>query len=56
MMRLGKTVKRAQLLKIEAQVSSVWAKWCMFDDCVYVCVIYLTGYDYPFLVEEGHGI
>ena len=37
MMQLGETVKRAQLLKIKAQVSSIWAKGCMFDDCV--CVI-----------------
>ena len=26
--------KRAQLLKIKVQVSSIWAKVCMFDDCV----------------------
>ena len=38
MMRLGYTVKRAQLLKIKAHVSSIWAKGCMFDVCVY----YLT--------------
>ena len=25
--------------KIKALVSSIWAKWCMFDDCV--CVIWL---------------
>ena len=31
MMRLGYTVKRA---KIKGQVSSIWAKWCIFDDCV----------------------
>ena len=35
-MRLGQTVKRAQLLKIKAQVSSIWAKGCMLDDCVRV--------------------
>ena len=29
MMRLGQTVKRVQLLKIKAQMSSVWAKGCM---------------------------
>ena len=38
MMRLGKkTVKRAQLLKIKAQVSSILAKGCMLDYCV--CVL-----------------
>ena len=37
MIRLGYTVKRTQLLKIKVQVSSIWAKGCMFDDCV--CVI-----------------
>ena len=36
MMRLGQTVKRAQLLKIKAQVSGIWTKWCMFDDCMCV--------------------
>ena len=30
-------MKRAQLLKIKAQVSSIWANECTFDDCV--CVI-----------------
>ena len=30
------TVKRAQRLIIKAQVSSIWAKGCMFDDCVRV--------------------
>ena len=29
MMRLGKTVKEAQLLKIKAQMSSMWAKGYM---------------------------
>ena len=29
MMRLGRTVKRAQLLNIKAQMSSIWAKGCM---------------------------
>ena len=38
-MPLGKTVKRAQLLKIKAQMSSIWASGCMFDECV--CVIRL---------------
>ena len=37
MMRFGSTAKMAQLLKIKGQVSSIWAKRCMFDDCV--CVI-----------------
>ena len=35
MMWLGKTVKRAQLLKIKAQVSSIWAKGCIL---MTVCV------------------
>ena len=39
MMRLGQTVKRAQLLKIKAQVSSIWAKGCIL---MIVCVFYLT--------------
>ena len=34
MMRLGYIVKRAQLLKIKAQVSSLWAKRCMLIECV----------------------
>ena len=29
MMRLGKTVKRMQLLNIKAKMSSIWAKGCM---------------------------
>ena len=33
-MRLAETVKRGQLLKIKAQASSIWAKGCMFDDCM----------------------
>ena len=37
MMRLGLTVKRVQLLNLKAQVLSLWAKWCMVDDCV--CVL-----------------
>ena len=39
MMRLKYTVKRAQLLKIKAQVSSIWAKGCIL---MTVCVFYLT--------------
>ena len=44
MMRLGKTVSRAQLLKIKAQMSSIWAKGCMLDDCDCMCgcACYLT--------------
>ena len=46
-------MKRAQLLKIKALVSSIWAKGCMLDDCV----CYLTRHDYPSLVVgESHGI
>ena len=30
-------MKRAQLLKIKTQLSSIWAKVCVYlDDCVYV--------------------
>ena len=36
MMLLGKIVKRAQLLKIKAQVSSIWANGCML---MIVCVL-----------------
>ena len=31
--------KGSTVLKIKAQVSSIWAKGCMLDDCVCVCVI-----------------
>ena len=37
---LFSTVKRAQLLKIKAQESSIWAKLMIV--CVCVCVCYLT--------------
>ena len=34
-------------------MSSIWAKGCIFDDCV----CYLTSHDYPSLVKgENHGI
>ena len=37
MMRLGGTVKRAQLLKIKARVSSIWAKGCiLMTVCIYL--------------------
>ena len=36
---VGISVKMALLLKINAQMSSIWAEGCMFDDCVCVCVI-----------------
>ena len=39
MMRLGETVKRAQLLKIKVQVSSIWANGCIL---MTVCVFHLT--------------
>ena len=42
-----KTVTRAQLLKIKAQVSSIWGKGCLLDDCM----CYMTWHDYPSLVE-----
>ena len=48
MMRVGYTVKRAPLLKIKAQMSSIWAKECML---MIVGVCYLTWHDYPSLVE-----
>ena len=31
---VGINVKRAQLLKIKAQVSSIWAKGCILRTCV----------------------
>ena len=34
MMRLGKTVEMAQLLKIKEQMPGIWTKWCVLDDCV----------------------
>ena len=36
MMRLGSTVKKAQLLKIKAQLSSIWTKGCIL---MTVCVL-----------------
>ena len=40
MMWLGLTVKRAQLVKIKAQLLSIWAKGCiLMTVCVCVCVI-----------------
>ena len=36
---VGITVKRAQLLKINTQLSSIWAKGCIL---MTVCVFYLT--------------
>ena len=39
MMHLGYTVKRAQLLKIQAQLSSIWAKECILMTVVCVCVL-----------------
>ena len=47
MMRLGLTVKRAQLLKRKAHASGLWAKGCIL---MTVCVFYLTWHDYPYLV------
>ena len=38
LIRLRLTVKRMQLLKIEEQISSIWANWCML---MIVCVIWL---------------
>ena len=46
MMRLGETLKRAQLLKIKTQLSSIWTKGCIL---MTVCVFYLTLHDYPSL-------
>ena len=40
---VGINCKRALLLKIKAQLSSIWAKGCMLMIvCVCVCVCYLT--------------
>ena len=45
---------RAQLLKIKAQVSSIWAKGCIL---MIMCMFYLTWHDYPSLMYwERHGI
>ena len=44
---VGINCKRAQLLKIKAQVSSIWAKGCI---SMTVCVFYLTLHDYLSLV------
>ena len=45
----GINCKREQLLKIKAQLSSIWAKGCILMT-VCVCVFYLTWHDYPSLV------
>ena len=37
---VGMNCKRVQLLKIKAQVSSIWAKGCILKT---VCVFYLTS-------------
>ena len=44
---VGINCKIAQLQKIKAQVSSIWAKGCIF---MTVCGFYLTSHDYPSLV------
>ena len=36
---VGETVKKEQLLKIKVQVSSIWARGCMLNDCVCVCYL-----------------
>ena len=36
--RVRARVKMSQLLNVKSQVSSIWAKGCMFDICV--CVLY----------------
>ena len=52
MMRLGTTVKRAQLLNIKEQMSSMRAKVCML---MIMCVLSdLIGL--PLLGGESHGI
>ena len=40
----------AQLLKIKAQVSSIWAKGCLLNDCV--CVISLDMTTPPWWREK----
>ena len=47
---VDQTVKRSQLLKIKAQVSSIWSKTCIL---MIVCVSYLTWHDYPSLVRKS---
>ena len=42
MMRLGYTVKGALLLKIKELVPGIWAKGCVFDDCVSVIWLDMT--------------
>ena len=42
MMQFGYSVKMAQLLEIMVQVSSIWAKGCMFDNCVCVMRLDMT--------------
>ena len=42
--------KMAQLVKIKAQVSSLWANRCMFDD--WVCVILLDMTTPPWWREK----
>ena len=39
---VGVTVKREQLLKIKAQVSIIWAKGCILDECVCVICVDMT--------------
>ena len=46
-----------QLLKIKVQVSSIWAKGCMLDDCMSVISYLAIWHDYPSLVEgKSNGI
>ena len=50
MMRLGYSVKRAQLLKIKTQESSMWAKECIL---MIVCVCVLSDLTWLPLLDEG---
>ena len=48
-MRLGETVKRVQLLKIKAPMSSIWAKGRMW---MIVCVIRVDMTTHPWWREK----
>ena len=39
---VGINCEKAQPVKIKAQVSSIWAKGCMLDDCMCVILLDMT--------------
>ena len=43
MMWMEHTVEGAQLLKIKAQVSGIWAKGCVIDDHILYSILYCNG-------------